>query len=128
MSIVDEFKSFALKGNVIDLALAVVVGAAFGKIVTALVTDLIMPLVGAILPGQEEWRSFTVTPLHIRLGDFLGSVVDFLLISAVLFLVMVKLLGAISHKTATTKVCPECLETIPIGAKRCKACTSVQPA
>lgn len=130
MSIVDEFKAFALKGNVIDLAVAVVVGGAFGKIVTALVADLIMPLIGAILPGQDEWRAFTVTPLHIKIGDFLGAVVDFTLISAVLFLVLVKLLGSVSKKPAapTTKVCPECLETIPLGAKRCKACTSLQPA
>jgi large conductance mechanosensitive channel len=128
MSIVDEFKAFALKGNVIDLAVAVVVGGAFGKIVTALVSDIIMPLVGAILPS-EEWRAYTVSPLHIKIGDFLGAVVDFVLISAVLFLVLVKLLGAVSRKPATaptTKACPECLETIPLAAKRCKACTSPQ--
>jgi large conductance mechanosensitive channel len=127
MSIVDEFKAFALKGNVIDLAIAVVVGGAFGKIVTALVSDIIMPIVGAILPGEQEWRAVTITPLHIKIGDFMGAVVDFVLISAVLFLVLVKLLGTLSHAAPTTKVCPECLETIPIGAKRCKACTSVQP-
>ena len=76
-----------------------------------------------------------VTPLNIRLGDFTGSVVDFLIISAVLFLVVVKLMGAlcISGWSAVpaapnTKICPECLETIPLAAKRCKACTSVQPA
>jgi len=137
MKIVDEFKAFALKGNVVDLAVAVIIGAAFGKIITALVSDIIMPIVGGILPGKGEWREITVSPLQIKIGDFTGAVVDFLIIAAVLFLVMVKLLGALHlSKTAetiasgppTTKTCPECLETIPIQARRCRACTSVQPA
>jgi large conductance mechanosensitive channel len=127
-----EFREFALKGNVIDLALAVVIGGAFGKIVSALVADLIMPVVGAILPGQAEWRAFTVTPLQIKIGDMLGAILDFILISLVLFLLMVKLLGAVRKQAAPpappTKTCPECLETIPLKAKRCRACTAVQPA
>jgi large conductance mechanosensitive channel len=133
MSIVDEFKAFALKGNVVDLAIAVIIGGAFGKIITALVTDIIMPIVAGILPGKGEWREIVVTPLNIRLGDFTGSVVDFFIISAVLFLVVVKLMGTLhlaskAPAAPTTKICPECLETIPLAAKRCKACTSVQPA
>jgi large conductance mechanosensitive channel len=131
LKLVDEFKAFALKGNVVDLAVAVIIGAAFGKIITALVGDIIMPIIGGLLPGKGEWREITVTPLQIKIGDFTGAVVDFVIIAAVLFLVMVKLLGAL-HLSAppppATKVCPECLVTIPLAAKRCKACTSVQSA
>jgi large conductance mechanosensitive channel len=128
MKLVDEFKAFALKGNVVDLAVAVIIGGAFGKIITALVTDIIMPVVGGLLPGKGEWREITVTPLNIKIGDFTGAVVDFLIIASVLFLVLVKLMSALHLSTApTTKICPECLETIPLAAKRCKACTSVQP-
>jgi len=133
MSIVNEFKAFALKGNVIDLAVAVIIGGAFGKIVTALVGDIIMPVVAGLLPGNGEWRALTVSPLNIKLGDFLGAIVDFIIIASVLFLVLVKFMGALKLATPpaaapTTKTCPECLETIPLAAKRCKACTSVQPA
>src|SRR5207245_2928596 len=118
MSLTSEFKSFALKGNVVDLAVAVVIGGAFGKIVTALVSDLIMPLVGAILPGNE-WRTYTVTTLHLKVGDLLGAVVDFFLIALVLFVVVVKVMGGLKKNdlAPTTKACPECLETIPVSAK-----------
>jgi large conductance mechanosensitive channel len=126
MSWIQEFKSFALKGNVIDLAVGVVIGGAFGKIVSALVDDVIMPLVGALLPGQE-WRDFTVSPLKFKVGHLLGAMLDFLIISAVLFLVVQKLLGVLRSQEpgkATIKDCPECLEKIPIEARRCRACTS----
>ena len=127
MSWVSEFKAFALKGNAVDLAVGVVIGAAFGKIVSALVDDLIMPLVGALLPGQE-WREFTLTPLNFKVGHLLGAVLDFAIIAAVLFLVVQKLMGAVRRKedapAASTKECSECLEKIPLAAKRCRACTS----
>ena len=126
MSWVSEFKAFALKGNAVDLAVGVVIGAAFGKIVSALVDDLIMPLVGALLPGQE-WREFTLTPLNFKVGHLLGAVLDFTIIAAVLFVVVQKLMGMLRKKDegpATTKECSECLEKIPIAAKRCRACTS----
>ena len=131
MALLQEFKAFALKGNVVDLAVAVVIGGAFGKIVSALVSDLIMPLVSAVLPGNE-WRSWTATPLHLKVGDLLGAVVDFVIIAVVLFLVVVKLMGAVKRKEPeagpVTKSCPECLEIIPIQARRCRACTAPQTA
>jgi large conductance mechanosensitive channel len=131
MSFAKDFKDFALKGNVLDLAVGVVIGGAFGKIVTALVSDLIMPLVGALLPG-EDWRKFEATPLKLKVGDLLGSIVDFTIIALVLFVFVVKLMGAIRKRgpveAPTTKSCAECLETIPLQARRCRACTAPQPA
>ena len=124
--LIDEFKSFALKGNVVDLAVAVVIGGAFGKIVSALVADIIMPLVGKVTPGQE-WRTWQAGGLKV--GDFMGAVVDFFIIATVLFVIVVKLMGALRDKPPeTTKQCPECLETIPKEARKCKACASAQPA
>lgn len=127
MSFVRDFKAFAIKGNVFDLAVAVVIGAAFGKIVSALVADLIMPLVGAVLPGQD-WRTFEVTSLHLKVGDFLGTVVDFALIALALFIVVQRGVGRLSKPAVTTKVCPACLETIPLGARLCRACRTEQPS
>jgi large conductance mechanosensitive channel len=125
MALIQEFKAFAAKGNVIDLAVGVVMGQAFGKIVSSMVQDLFMPIVGFVLPGGD-WREFTVTPLHLKLGSVLGSTLDFLVVSGVLFLVTVKLLGAMQNKkdSPTTKPCPECTENVPIAAKRCRYCTS----
>jgi large conductance mechanosensitive channel len=127
MSLVKEFRDFAAKGNVIDLAVAVVMGQAFGKIVSSLVADLIMPIVSAVLPGGD-WREFTVTPLNLKVGSVMGATLDFLAVSIVMFLVTVKAMGMLKKKpvetTPTTKTCGECLEEIPIAAKRCRACTS----
>src|SRR5436305_337268 len=133
MSVIKDFGAFIKKGNVIDLAVAVVIGGAFGKIVSAAVADLVMPLVNALVP-QGDWRKWEVSRLHFRVGDFLGTVVDFLIVAFVIFLVMVKLVGAATRKTApagvpaATKTCPECLETLPVAARRCRACTSVLAA
>ena len=130
MTWLEDFKKFAAKGNVIDLAVGVVMGQAFGKIVSAIVSDLIMPIVGFVLPGGD-WREFTVTPLQLKLGSVLGATLDFLVVSLVMFLVTVKLMGFLRghHEKAppTVKKCPECDEDIPIKAKRCKFCTSPQP-
>lgn len=129
MSLAKEFKKFALKGNMIDLAVAVIIGGAFGKVVTAIVSDLIMPVVGALLPGGE-WRTYTATPLKLQIGDLLGATIDFLIVALVLFLVVVKLMGSLKKPAAApaTKPCPECLEVIPIAARRCRACTAVLAA
>ena len=137
MSLFSDFKAFAFKGNVVDLAVGVVIGAAFGKIVTALVADLIMPAVSLVLPSGD-WRESGFVLRHaanpkdnvvLKYGDFAGSVLDFLIVSFVLFLVVSKLVKAAESRFGkaagpATKECPRCLETIPLKATRCKACTS----
>jgi large conductance mechanosensitive channel len=130
MSLWKEFKTFAVKGNVIDLAVAVVIGAAFSKIVTALVEGVVMPLVGKALPTGRGWESFA--PGGIKVGTVLGATIDFLIVALVLFAVVVKLMGALQRRKGpeapSTKPCAECLEIIPIEARRCRACTSQQPS
>ena len=130
MSMLREFRDFAIKGNALQLAVAVVIGTAFTKIVSAVVDDLLMPLMNAVLPGGA-WREYTVTPLEFRVGHLLGAVVDFLLVALVLFLIVVKLLERFSRKepaaAATTRACPEGLEVGPLAARRCRACTAPLP-
>ncbi len=128
MPLLKEFKAFALKGNVIDLAVAVVIGAAFTKIVNAIVAEIIMPLVGMVMP-EGGWTGYTVG--GIRVGVVFNEILQFLIVALVLFLVVVKFMGALHKKEAaapSTKKCAECLEDIPIAARRCKACTSPQAA
>nr|WP_320131613.1 large conductance mechanosensitive channel protein MscL [uncultured Holophaga sp.] len=130
MSLKDEFKAFIMKGNVIDLAVAVVIGGAFGKIVTAFVSGIIMPLVSYVLP-KGDWQSWALGKLEI--GKVLGAAVDFLIIALVIFLVLVKGLGALGRlkkkeeeppPAPSTKECPYCLEQIPLAARKCKHCAS----
>ncbi len=139
MGLIDDFKKFAFKGNVVDLAVGVVIGAAFGKIVTALVGDLVMPVVALVLPSGD-WRASGLVlrkaaeakdDVVLKYGDFLGSVIDFLVVAVVLFLVVSKLMQAAKDRVGpkekavpTTKKCDFCLEEIPIAATRCRACTS----
>jgi large conductance mechanosensitive channel len=132
-----DFKTFAFKGNAVDLAVGVVIGAAFGKIVTALVSDLVMPLVALVMPSGD-WRTSGLVLRHaadpkdnviLKWGDFVGAVLDFFLVATVLFLVVSKLVKTAEGRllkpaAATTKPCPFCLETVPLAATRCKACTS----
>jgi large conductance mechanosensitive channel len=128
MTLVQEFKAFVAKGNVVDLAVAVVVGGAFGKIVTAFVEGLVMPLVTYVLPANIKWEEWVVGKL--RVGAVLGATLNFLIIALVVFLVLVKLLGGLMRRreeapaAASTKECPRCLEQVPIRATRCKHCTS----
>jgi len=126
MSVYQEFKAFVSKGNVVDLAVAVVLGGAFGKIVTAMVEGIVMPLVGYVLPSGG-WQKAMVGPFQV--GTMLAAVIDFVLIALVVFLVFVKGLGRMIKKpepapAPATKACPECLEAIPAAATRCKFCTS----
>src|SRR5437762_12690168 len=130
------FRQFILRGNVLDLAVAVVIGAAFGAVVTALVKDLVTPLIAALVGKPDFSRiAFTINSSTFALGDFLNAVVSFLLIAvAVYFFVMVpfntlmaRLRRGDQPADPTTKTCPECLSTIPIAARRCAFCTSPLP-
>jgi large conductance mechanosensitive channel len=128
MALKEEFKAFIMKGNVIDLAVAVVVGGAFGKIVTAFVDGMVMPLVTMVLPANIKWEEWVFG--KFRIGAVLGATVNFLIIALVIFLVLIKLLGKFMKKEVTpaapptTKECPACLEQVAIKATRCKYCTS----
>ena len=132
-----EFRQFVLRGNVIDLAVAVVVGAAFGAIVTSLVENIITPLLGAI-GGQPDFSglSFTLNGSEIRYGAFLNAVIAFLIIAAVIFFAVVKPMNALLTRMRTeptpdplTRKCPLCLSEIQTGARRCPFCTQeVEPA
>ncbi len=128
------FKQFLLRGNVVDLAVAVVIGAAFGAVVTALVKDLITPLIAALV-GKPDFSAivFTVNGSKFMIGEFINAVVSFLLVaSAIYFFVVLPVNKAMelvrrgqAPPDPTTKTCPECLSSIPIAAKRCAFCTQV---
>ncbi len=130
------FRNFILRGNVVDLAIAVVIGTAFGAVVSALVKDLLTPLIAAIV-GQPNFSSltFTVNNSHFLYGDVINAVITFLAIAAVVYYVVVVPMNRIAARRAkvpvdvTTRDCPECLSTIPKAARRCSFCTSeVTPA
>src|SRR5215207_4214126 len=122
-----EFKEFAIRGNVMDLAVAVIIGGAFGKIITSLVNDVLMPLVGLVLGGVNfSELTLTIGNAVIAWGAFLQSVVDFVIIAFVVFL-LVRALNRLKRQeptTPTTKECPHCFTTIPLKAARCPNCTS----
>ncbi len=124
-----EFKDFVVRGNVIDLAVAVIIGGAFGKIVASLVNDVIMPIIGLLLGGVNfSGLSVTIGEAAIKYGQFIQAIVDFLIIAFVIFL-MVKRINKLRKPAPapaepTTKECPYCLSTIPVKATRCPHCTS----
>lgn len=129
-TVFDEFKQFILRGNVIDLAVAVVIGAAFNNVVQSLVKDLITPLLAAI-GGQPDFSkySFTINGSVFLYGDFLNALISFLILAAVVFFFVIKPINTLvslarKEKPAdpTTKKCPECLSEIPIDASRCAHC------
>jgi large conductance mechanosensitive channel len=126
VALVREFKEFISRGNVLDLAVAVVIGVAFTAIITALVDGLIMPLVTLVLP-TGEWQTWA--PGGFAIGPVLAAIVTFVIIAAVVFLVVVKGAGAWIKRPppAPTRVCPECLEAIPLAARRCRACGEAVP-
>lgn len=122
-----EFREFAIRGNVMDLAVAVIIGGAFGKIITSLVEDILMPLIGLVLGGVDFGSlAFTVGGAEVRWGAFVQSVVDFLIIAFVIFLIVraINRLKREEPTTPTTKECPYCATTIPLKAVRCPNCTS----
>jgi large conductance mechanosensitive channel len=132
------FKQFLLRGNVIDLAVAVVIGAAFGDVVKALVNDLLTPLIAAV-GGKPDFSAikFTVNGSGFKIGEFINAVFAFVMVAAAIYFFVVVPVNAVMARARrgqappdpTTKQCPECLSTIPIQARRCAFCTSlVSPA
>ncbi|MEK7669464.1 MAG: large conductance mechanosensitive channel protein MscL [Patescibacteria group bacterium] len=128
-----EFKQFLLRGNVVDLAVGVVIGAAFGTIVSALVSDLLTPFIGAIAKVPDfGGLSFTINDSQFMYGHFINALISFVLVAAAIFFFIIKpmnLLIAKSRKEPpadpTTKKCHECMSEIPINAKRCAHCAQV---
>jgi large conductance mechanosensitive channel len=126
-----DFKDFLLRGNLVDVAVGIVIGVAFAAVVTAFVGDLITPLIAAIA-GKPSFGdlSFTINGSHFLYGAFLNAVISFLLIAAVLFFLVVKPVNALMARRRTetpvdepTRPCPQCLSEIPIAAARCAFCT-----
>jgi len=129
---IKDFKTFLLRGNMVDLAVAFVIGVAFGAVIAALVKDLITPLIAALF-GKPDFSGLTFTINHsvFRYGDFINAVVAFVLVAAAVFLFVVVPINRLMARSRrepptdpTTRKCPECLSEIPVGARRCAFCTS----
>ena len=138
----DEFKKFAMRGNVVDMAVGIVIGAAFGKIVTSFVNDVLMPPLGKLMGGvdfsnlfinlgSEQFPSLAAAQAAgaatLNYGIFINTVLDFLIVAFAIFMVikaMNKLKTEEPPQAPNTKSCPQCMSEIPIAAKRCKFCTS----
>ncbi|HUA31932.1 MAG TPA: large conductance mechanosensitive channel protein MscL [Streptosporangiaceae bacterium] len=127
------FRKFLFRGNLIDLAVAVVIGVAFNAVVQALIADIITPLIAAI-GGKPNFGSlsFTVHGSHFHYGSFINSALSFVIIAAVIYYLVVSPAARITalaqrSKEATERDCPECLSSIPVAAKRCMYCTSEVP-
>ncbi len=126
------FKQFLLRGNVVDLAVGVVIGAAFGGVVTAFTKDLLTPLIAAIVAKPDfSAIQFTVNNSKFLLGDFVNAVISFIIVATAVYYFVVLPINALVSRSRkeppadpTTKKCPECLSEIAIGAKRCAFCTS----
>ena len=138
MGMIKEFKDFAMRGNVVDMAVGIIIGGAFGKIVSSLVNDVIMPPVGVLL-GGVDFSSLAIevkaaagekAAVMLSYGKFINTVIDFVIVAFCIFMV-IKGMNAMKKKPApapagppTTKDCPYCMSTIPIKASRCPQCTS----
>jgi large conductance mechanosensitive channel len=127
------FREFIMRGNVIDLAVAVVIGAAFGAVITSFVGDILTPLLGVFGTRNFEELTFTVGDAVVRYGAFLNAFIAFLLIAAAIYFFVVKPINALEARrqagtedTPTTKTCPECASEIPLAARRCPMCTQPQ--
>tara|TARA_B100000678_G_C17912963_1_gene384128 strand:- start:50 stop:478 length:429 start_codon:yes stop_codon:yes gene_type:complete len=137
MGMMKEFKEFAMRGNVVDMAIGIVIGASFGKIVTSLVNDVIMPPIGLLLDNVNfsslAWilkePTADTKAVSIQYGLFINNVIDFLIVAFCIFMV-IKAMNAMKRKdessseAPTQKECPECCSEIPIKANRCPSCTS----
>jgi len=131
------FRQFVLRGNVLDLAVAVVIGGAFAAVVTALVKDLLTPLIAALI-GKPDFSAitFTVNGSQFLIGDFINALIAFLLMAAAVYFFVVAPVNAMVERRRrgeppadpTTKKCPECLSEVPIAARRCAFCTSTLTA
>ena len=131
-----EFKEFILRGNVVDLAVAVVIGLAFQAVVKAVVADILTPIVAAIF-GQPDFSAlhFRINKSVFAYGDLLNNIISFVSIAAAVFFFVVKPVNYVTSRRRAgvevvpdTKQCPECLSSIPLGARRCAFCTSVVAA
>jgi large conductance mechanosensitive channel len=133
MPMVKEFRQFLLQTNALALAVGVIIGAAVGKVVSSIVSDLLMPVVGLLIPGGA-WRELSWvlttkpdgTPANaITYGAFLGNLVDFVIVATIVFLITKALLKpAPAAPGPAMKQCPECLESVPAAARKCRACAS----
>ncbi|MBN2023876.1 MAG: large-conductance mechanosensitive channel protein MscL [Pirellulales bacterium] len=137
MGMLKEFRDFAMKGNVVDMAVGIIIGGAFGKIVSSLVSDVIMPPIGLLLGGADfshlAWtiraKTDTAAAVTINYGMFINTVLDFLIVAAAIFLVIKQMNRLRQSKpeppaAPTTKPCPRCFTQIAVQATRCPACTS----
>ena len=125
------FKTFLMRGNVVDLAVAVVIGGAFGVVVAALVKDLLTPLIAAII-GKPDFSAiqFTVNESKFLIGDFVNATISFVLVAAAIYFFVVAPMNMVNERRRrgegppdpTTKKCPECLSDVPIAARRCAFC------
>lgn len=131
-----EFKTFVLRGNVVDLAVGIVIGSAFGAVITALVKDLITPLIAAIF-GKPNFSaiSFTINNSAFLIGEFINAVVAFILVAFAVFFFVVRPINFMVARARkeppadpTTKKCPQCMSEIPLDAKRCAFCTELVAA
>ena len=138
MGLIDEFKQFAMRGNVVDMAVGIIIGGAFGKIVSSLVNDVIMPPIGLLL-GNVDFSNLAITLreeipetakvelVSLKYGVFINTILDFLIVAFAIFIV-IKQMNRFKKKEeaspVTTRECPECCSTIPIKATRCPHCTS----
>ena len=136
-SLAQEFKEFLLRGNLVDLAVAIVIGIAFTAVVTALVADIVTPIIAAIF-GKPDFSSldFTVNGSRFAYGDFINALITFVVIAAAVFFLVVKPVNVLMERLRPsrpidepTRECPECLSAIPVAARRCAFCTTeVAPA
>ena len=123
-SFMSEFKEFALRGNVMDMAVGIIIGAAFTAIVTALVNNIISPIIGMFVKVDFNHLVATVNGVELQYGAFIMAIVNFVIVALVLFCIIKAMKKDEAEEEPTTKECPFCLQEIPIKATRCPHCTS----